>query len=202
MNGKVKQPTSVNTRWFAEHLAANHLSMRQLAKLLKLDPSAVSLMLRGKRKMTPTEANSIARILSLPVTEVLRKAGVQISEDTRTLPLRWRIDAEGRLTEIKKKPLRNVHVPPDVPLSGFAVQVTVPEKEYDGWILYCTPAGPGADVFIGRMVMASADEKTVVGFLHRGYEPGTFNVRSTFGDRQHENLTIKNLSLVNWIQPV
>jgi len=35
------------------------LSQRKLAKLLDLDPAAVSLMLRGRRKMTAEEAAAI-----------------------------------------------------------------------------------------------------------------------------------------------
>lgn len=40
----------VNTKWFSERLAERDMSMRRLAKLLELDPSAVSLMLRGSAR--------------------------------------------------------------------------------------------------------------------------------------------------------
>ena len=77
----------VNTRWFRDRLAERDLSMRRLAKALELDPSAVSLMLRGRRGMSADEANRISGILMIPVTEVLAQAGVPIEEDSRSLPI-------------------------------------------------------------------------------------------------------------------
>ena len=47
----------MQTEWFKQKLAERKLSQRQLAKLMGLDPAAVSLMLRGQRKMTNEEAH-------------------------------------------------------------------------------------------------------------------------------------------------
>lgn len=72
----------VDTRWFVERLADCRMSQRGLARLMNLDPSAVSLMLRGKRRMTASEAAEIARFLGVPPEEVLLRAG-----STGTIPL-------------------------------------------------------------------------------------------------------------------
>ena len=65
----------VDTDWFQGRLAAKRMSQRGLARLMGLDPAAVSLMLRGKRKMTTTEAAEIARLLNVEVGEVMVRAG-------------------------------------------------------------------------------------------------------------------------------
>lgn len=67
--------TQIDTRWFQSRLADKRLSQRQLAKLMGLDPSAVSLMLRGKRKLSAAEAREIARLLGVEASEVLMRAG-------------------------------------------------------------------------------------------------------------------------------
>lgn len=65
----------VDTRWFQGRLADKRLSQRKLAARLGLDPAAVSLMLRGRRKMTVIEAKEIARALGVEVGEVLGHLG-------------------------------------------------------------------------------------------------------------------------------
>lgn len=47
----------MNTEWFRQLLATRKLSQRGLAKLLELDPAAVSLMLRGSGEMLRTDAD-------------------------------------------------------------------------------------------------------------------------------------------------
>lgn len=66
----------VDTRWFQNHLADVSMSQRRLAKVLGVDAAAVSLMLRGKRKMSAAEAAEIARVLGVSAEEVLMRAGV------------------------------------------------------------------------------------------------------------------------------
>ncbi len=73
MNTDVQE--RIDTRWFQDRLADKQLSQRQLAARLRLDPAAVSLMLRGRRKMSVAEAAEIANYIGVEVDEVLRHAG-------------------------------------------------------------------------------------------------------------------------------
>lgn len=57
--------------WVRVRLAERRLSQRQLAKLIGLDASAVSLMLRGKRKMGAEEAAAISRLLNVDVDDLI-----------------------------------------------------------------------------------------------------------------------------------
>lgn len=73
----------VDTRWFQDRLADKRLSQRKLASMMNLDPAAMSLMIRGKRKMSGAEAAEIAKFIGVSVDEVLVRAGA-----TPTLPAR------------------------------------------------------------------------------------------------------------------
>lgn len=67
----------VDTGWFQGRLADKRMSQRRLATMLGLDPGAVSLMLRGKRRMSAEEVADVARLLDVDVSEVLMHLGVQ-----------------------------------------------------------------------------------------------------------------------------
>ncbi|NDC87109.1 MAG: XRE family transcriptional regulator, partial [Betaproteobacteria bacterium] len=54
----------LDTDWFRDRLKERKLSQRGLAKLLELDPGALSLTLRGLRKLTTEEAHAIATVLN------------------------------------------------------------------------------------------------------------------------------------------
>ncbi|MBA8904892.1 helix-turn-helix domain-containing protein [Aminobacter ciceronei] len=76
----------IDKDWFFQQLEKNNRSVRGLARHLEIDPSAVSRMLAGKRRMKMEEATLIARFLGAPVSEVLSHAGVAL--DTEGIPTR------------------------------------------------------------------------------------------------------------------
>ena len=67
--------------WFRRTLREQNKSVRGLARHLDLDGSAVSRMFSGQRKMKMQEANAIASFLAVPVSEVLKHAGVSVDID-------------------------------------------------------------------------------------------------------------------------
>lgn len=71
----MQSQSRVDTAWFHGRLHDRKISQRRLAQMLELDPAAVSLMLRGRRKMSAAEAAEIARMLGVSVDEVLARAG-------------------------------------------------------------------------------------------------------------------------------
>lgn len=93
----------MNTDWFRQLLATRKLSQRGLAKLMELDPAAVSLMLRGQRRMTNAEAHQISTILGVPITEVLRQAGIEVIDDVRRVKVTGYIDEGSVVTLFPKR---------------------------------------------------------------------------------------------------
>src|SRR5215469_1570330 len=60
--------------WFNQALSRIGASQADLARHLRLAPSAVSRMLKGDRQMKPLEVVHIAAFLHVPEEEVLRHA--------------------------------------------------------------------------------------------------------------------------------
>src|SRR5271155_5757342 len=87
--------------WFNQALARVGASQADLARHLRLAPSAVSRMLKGDRQMKPLEVVHLAAFLRAPEDEVLRHAvditaGPPASEVTR--PGRGRPPSSGSTT--------------------------------------------------------------------------------------------------------
>lgn len=193
--------TKVNTKWFKEQLAAREISMRTLAKQIEIDPSSMSLTLRGLRKMTNEEAARIAAALSIPVTEVLRNAGVQVSEDVHSVRMTGLVDCDGVVHDAAKS-LR-INAPVDVPSDGFVLQVRCPQDLHDGWLLLCGAHVLQPDAAVDRLCVVHLRSGTrVVGTMKRGYEQNTFNIVSTIPQvALRENQAVAHANPVLWIRP-
>src|SRR5262245_57207279 len=64
----------MDSSWFNQALERVSASQADLARHLRLAPSAVSRMLKGERQMKPLEVVDVASFLRVPEEEVLRHA--------------------------------------------------------------------------------------------------------------------------------
>jgi hypothetical protein len=76
----------MNTSWFYDALARIGASQADLARQLRLAPSAVSRMLNGERQVKLLEAAQIASFLGVAPDEVMRHAGEEASEPRPAMP--------------------------------------------------------------------------------------------------------------------
>lgn len=176
--------------------------MRQLAKRIELEPSAVSLMLRGMRKMTLEEANKIASLLGVQVTEVLRQAGVPVSDDVRGVALVGYVDANSTVKSLNSS--KRIVGPPDVPHDGSALQVRAPSTFHDGWLLFVGGDNPPEAFQDMVCVITLTGGKRIAGTLRRGYESGTYNViplMDMTGKGTMEDQTVESVAPVLWMRP-
>ena len=60
----------IDTRWFHQQLEARGDSVRGLARFMGLDPSAVSRMLKGERRMSAEEQDRICSFLGVALEEI------------------------------------------------------------------------------------------------------------------------------------
>lgn len=60
----------IDSSWFYEKLAERSRSLREMARFMDLDPSAVSRMLSGERKMSAEEQDQISAYFGVPLHEV------------------------------------------------------------------------------------------------------------------------------------
>jgi transcriptional regulator with XRE-family HTH domain len=199
----VKEKTGVDTRWFRERLAERDISLRKLAKYMELDPSAVSLMVRGLRKMSAEEANRISGLLTIPVTEVLTRAGIPIEEDTRSFPVRAYLDINGFMHDLKGKQLRHFTAPRDVPLGALVLQVRAPETQQDGWMIVAGQFDARVQAMIDRLVVLEiAGGARRCGYVKRGYDPDRVTVIPFPSGTAVEDVSAVAAAPVLWIRPV
>lgn len=194
----------MNTEWFRQVMAAKKLSQRKLASLLELDPAAVSLMLRGQRRMTNEEAHQMGIILGVKTTEILRQAGIAVSDDVRHAKVTGFVDKDSVVTLFPKRTHDKVVGPADCPEGTYALQKRSPNHPLDGWMLFVSPAEDDPRAHMNRMcVIALENGEHVIGCLARGYRTGTFNlINEATGNALRTDAAVVWASPVLWIKPM
>lgn len=191
----------IDTDWFKQKLAERKLSQRQLAKLMNLDPAAITLTLRGQRKMTNEEANFIASAIGVPVTEVLRQAGVEVLDDVRAVPISAAVDRKSAVTLFPAKTHDKVMGPADCVAGTFAVQVRAPSFVEDGWLLFVSPAQQEPEARLESLCLVTLKNGTqCIATLRRGYRKGTFNLITWPEHEQKMDADVAWASHVVWIR--
>lgn len=192
----------MNTEWFRQRLADRKLSQRQLAKHMGLDPAAVSLMLRGQRKMTTEEAHFIASTVGVPVTEVLRQAGIEVLDDVRAVPISAAVDGRSAVTLFPEKTHDRVHGPADCPAGTYAVQCRAPAAVQDGWLLFVSPAKQEPSELLGQISLVTLKNGTqCIASINRGYRFGAFNLITWPTGEQKADSDVAWASHILWIKP-
>ena len=193
----------MNTEWFRQVLASKKLSQRRLAGLMELDPAAVSLMLRGQRRMTNEEAHQIGIILGVKTTEVLRQAGIAVSDDVRHVKVAGHIDEHAVVTLFPKRTHDKVVGPADCPEGTYALQVRSPNSPKDGWMMFVSPAEDDPRAHLGQLCCVALENgEHMVAFVQRGYRTGTFNLlQSSTGDALRTDASVTWAARILWIKP-
>lgn len=76
--------SDVDKQWFMERWAEKGFSLRDVARKMDIDPSALSRTLGGERQMKPQEIVNIATILNVTSEEVLAHLGAADTNDETT----------------------------------------------------------------------------------------------------------------------
>lgn len=200
----------IDTRWFQHQIEDKGLSQRQLAKRMRLDPSSVSLMLRGKRHMKVQEAALIAELLGLPLMDVMAKAGISSAEAKSATS--GMIPVVGHVTEKSVAVIVGNHAqaplvpaPPDAGGGTVALRYQTALTQLDavdGWVIYFRPIEGVPAEAVGRLCVVrevGADHPRV-GFVRRGYEPGEYSLLPYLG-AEPEAVRLESASPVLWIRP-
>ena len=192
----------IEPHWFKERLAALKMSQRQLAIRLSLDHAAVSLMLRGKRQMSMDEAKQLADILLVPVTEVMRRAGIEVLDDVRKVPIAGYIGTAGTVTLLPQGTHDAITAPADVPTGSFALQLRQVASPKDGWIYFVSGSQQQPLELLDRLcLMALKDGGLVIAICRRGYKTSLYNLVMTDSTTVLENREVVWAAKVLWIQP-
>lgn len=193
---------SINTEWFTNRLAERRMSQRQLARLMGMDPAAVSLMLRGKRRMTVEEAAQIAVLLQSTTTEVMTAAGVPITGGDR-VPVVGYIHPDFSVTLEAEGLHDTVEAPPGLPADAIALQARTARSDQeviDGWLHFMSATHHAPERTLGNLSLcALRDDGLLLAQVRRGYRVGRFNLLDRSG-AQHHNVELAWASPVLWIK--
>ena len=171
---------TVNKRYFSDLMKDRRLSLREVARRMEIWPAGLSRSLDGKRKMQMSEAVGLARILSVPLAEVLVNAGI---DQAVTAGRRCSIIGhvlEGAVVEpVPADVIERVAIPDNLDDDVVAVQVhtsETPAAYADGWVVFLGPKNDPTDNLGMYSLVSVEGDGWVMGTIRRGYTPGTFNV--------------------------
>ncbi|SMF02702.1 Helix-turn-helix [Tistlia consotensis] len=150
---------AVQSAWFLRRLSEIGETQRALARFLEADPSTVSKMLSGVRRIRLEEAEQLSRFLRVPLLEVLEHAGVSaegLAPEGHLVPLVGRIDGAGRVL-----PDRSLDERIELPLGGgaarhpglVALRLEDPESLMDGWTFFYAPSERVEAAAVGRLAV-------------------------------------------------
>lgn len=192
----------IDQDWFKSKLKSVKLSQRQLAKKMGLDPASVSYMLSGKRRMTMDEAKDLSVHLLLPVTEVMRKAGIEVTDDVRRVPIAGFIGQHSMVTLLPKGTHDAVNAPADVPAGSFVLQIRLVNNPQDGWLYYVDGVQGKAEESLDKLCLAAfKDGGIILAIVRRGYKRDLFNLLLCAENTVLENRELVWSARVLWIQP-
>lgn len=189
-----------DTRWFQDRLAERDLSQRQLAKLMGLDPAAISLALRGRRKVTVAEAAQLAVLLDVSTSDVMEHFGIKPPATSRVKLIGF-VAAGGKVVFAAKGTHQLVDAPDQVTPETAAVQFRstgTDLERMDGQVWYFDhlKGNPINHVNSWCLVAIKAGD-AMLAQVRRGYLRGTYNL-VTVGGRMLENQEVAWASPLTW----
>lgn len=201
-----QHPTmQINQAWFQQKLRERKISQRQLAKKMDMDPASISNLFAGKRRMTPEEAKTIAGYLLVPVTEVLRQAGVDIQDDVRKIPIAGFINGQSVAYSIAEGAEDYMAAPHDVSADAYALQARTQmtgASYADGWLFVVDGTRHDPATMYGKLCIAATKSgELYLGIVTRGYKLQHHNVSLLLAAQAVENRDVIWASPVLWIKP-
>jgi transcriptional regulator with XRE-family HTH domain len=206
--GVPRMKAKVNYHWFKSVLSDRQLSQRQLAAMLHLDPSAVNYMLRGRRGMRLAEANELAKILEVPLEEVLQNAGINVPEgalsgEDKVAVAGW-VDADFAVHREKIKGMKAVEAPP---FGGTGLEALVCQIEeggpFDGAVIYYrSKLGKGVPAeAVGRLCVVTTIEGTqMVRVIRHGMKRGFYGLRRLSDGPVESDVWLDSAAVVVWVK--
>lgn len=170
----------VNKRYFSDLMKDRKLSLREVARRMEVWPAALSRSLDDKRKMQMEEAVSLARILSVPLAEVLVNAGIEQAIVTaRRCNIIGHVHEGAEVEPVPADVIERVAIPDGIADDVVAIQnhtSETPAAYADGWVTFLGPQMEAIDCLGMYSLVAVEGNGWMLGTIRRGYSPGTFNV--------------------------
>ncbi len=206
---KIRAP-GIDTAWFRQRMAERQTSQRQIAFAIGIDPAAVSLMLRGIRKMQLSEASAIAELLGVTAMEVMERAGYDAPRDiSATVRVVGTANDLGLVHFGRVDAPRVLPRPPEMPIDTVAVRLTLSRGAVapgmDGWHLFYVPATKIEPEAVGRLsVVKVAGGSAYTRVLTKGSKSGlwtlTGNAAKDEAKYRMDDVRVEWASPVVWVR--
>lgn len=200
---KTTRPPQVNKRYFQHRLQDLGLKQTELAKLMELNPSDVSRSFSGKRRFTSHETAKLARILRVPLEDVLVNLAVDIptSEGNRVAVV-GEVTTLGEVRFGQPAGPRAVEAPLKEAAAGLQALRYSGGGAFEGAYVYYREAKGLTPDAIGRLcVCFMGDGKLLLGTPKAGTRRDVYNVYSITGDLLRGDTWLLAASPVVWIKP-
>jgi transcriptional regulator with XRE-family HTH domain len=200
------KPNPPNARWFKSLFEQRGFSQRKLAKDLKMDPAALTLVLQGRRKLKSEEAAKMASHLSVSVEEILEHAGIEIATPSthRKIKIEGYFDGELKLHRGEPRGAKLAPCPfQDPTMRAARIQSAGSRFEsIDGALVYYQESSKFDPEALGRLALVtiSRDPTPRLRVIRRGYQPGTYNLTALNGEILEESVKIDSSSPVVWMK--
>lgn len=184
----------VNKRYFSDLMKDRKLSLREVARRMEVWPAALSRSLDDKRKMQMEEAVALARILAVPLAEVMVNAGIEQAVTAgRRCSIIGHIVENSVVEPVAPDVIERIAIPDGLPDDVVAVQTHTSETPggfSDGWVTFLGPKADAVDCLGMYSLVSIEGGDWAMGTIRRGYSPGTYNLFQS-GRQQTKNVRIE-----------
>ena len=196
---------SIDSKWFRDSLADRRMTQREFATLAGMDPASLTLTLQGKRRMTIERAAEFARILAIPVDDVMKRFGINAHENAQRVPIIGYIDGAAEVT-ITPEPIGRTISPFLLPQDVAALTMRSTAGPLDmmhGWLFFVGAEMSSAEGAIDRtaIVKAKGQDKPLLRLIRRGATPGLFTLTG-IGQPTIYDVELQNFRLISDIRPL
>lgn len=196
---------TIDTRWFTDRLAQRRMSQRGLAKLMGVDSSAISLMFRGKRKMTLEEAAQLAVLLDTTAQEILERSGVRVPAGDNMVKVVGFMQGDTTVVMAGEGAHEMVEAPPNIPTRAVAIQARTAGTEravWDGWLYFVAEEQMNPQAALGNeALVAVKGNGLLLTHVAKGYRKGTYNLINSRG-QVTPNIELAWASPLYWVKTV
>ena len=171
---------TVNKTYFTDLFKDRKMSQREVARRIGVWAGGLSLTMDSKRLMKMDEAVRLARVLNVPLAEVMANAGIrEAQEDIRYADILGHVTEGYVVIPVSPDTIERVPVPEGVADNVVAVQYRTyetPISHADGWMTFLGEQQDASELLGIYSLVAVEGEGWLMGAIRRGYAPGTYNI--------------------------
>lgn len=193
----------IDKQWFVDRISARKMSQRGLARLMGLDPAALSLAFTGKRKLTIEEASQLSVLLDVSTTEILQRIGIPTHGEQK-VKIYGYLTGDGHVEPAGSGIHELVEAPPHCPSDCVAIQARTAGTSFeavDGWLYFVSADHGNPSQCIGHFSLTAIKGNGLkLAHVRKGYTRGKFNLMPSVGSDSLQNCELAWGSPVMWIK--